>query len=80
MSQNEFNKNHIEKINNYDSVEILINEKQEILFEGIIDAPYIYLHFERIVNSAKNFDIVKLIGHHGKKSKEVIAEIIVSKE
>lgn len=69
----------IEKITEFDLIEILINEKQDILFEGIIDPPYIYLHFERIVNSSKHFDIIKMVGHFEKKRKEVIAEVIVSK-
>lgn len=72
-------KNLPEKIVNFDSVEILVNNNQEMLFEGIIDAPYISMHFERIVNAAKDFDIVRMVGYHGRRSKETIAEVIVSK-
>ena len=78
MADSSQHKNFVEKIGNYDLIEILINEKKEMVFDRIIDPPYIQLHFERIVKSSRDFDIVKLIGYQGSKSKEVIAEVIVS--
>lgn len=69
----------IEKIARYDMVEILVNEKKEMVFDDIIDPVYIHMHFERIVNTSRDFDIVKMIGHHGSRSKEVIAEVFVSR-
>lgn len=77
MTESNPNKNYIEKIKRYDKVQILINEKEEMVFEGIIDALYIKIHFDRIVHTSRYFDIIKMVGHHGKKSKEVIAEVII---
>jgi len=39
--------NLVEKIEKYDVIEILVNEKQELFFDDIIDAVYIKMHFER---------------------------------
>lgn len=74
------NRNLIEKISKFETIEIWVNEKKEMVFEGIIDPPYIHLHFERIVKTSKDFDIVKMIGYYSNKSKELITEMIVSTE
>jgi hypothetical protein len=79
MNEDNQNKNLLQKISHFEKIEILVNEKQEILFEGIIDPPYINLHFDRIVNSSNDFDVVKLVGYRDKKIKELIVEVFVSK-
>jgi hypothetical protein len=68
---------YLDKIGNFDAVEILVNEKKEIAFEGIIDPVYIQIHFKRVLKYARDYDIVKMVGYHGKKSKEVITEVVV---
>ena len=70
----------IAKIGEFDTIEILVDDKQEMLFDGIIDAEYIYKHFRRIMNTSRHFNIIKLMGHHGRRSKEMIAEVIVRNE
>lgn len=77
MADQTGNSNYREKIALYDKVEILVNEKKEMEFEGVIDAVYIALHYERIVRSSRHFDIVKMIGYRDMKIKEVIAEVII---
>ncbi len=70
----------IERMGEFDTIEILVNDKREMLFEGIIDAPYIEIHFRRIIKTGRHFDIIKLLGHHGRRSKETISEVIVKKD
>lgn len=79
MIDNIEKKNLKEKIEKFDAIEILVNDHKELVFEDIIDPVYIEMHFERVVNSAKDFDIVRMFGFHGKKSKELIVEVCVSK-
>ncbi|MFL5728768.1 MAG: hypothetical protein ACJ75J_04700 [Cytophagaceae bacterium] len=69
----------IEKIGTFDRIEILVNDKREMLFEGIIDAPYIEIHFRRILKTSRHFDIVKLMGFRGNRIRESIAEVFVNK-
>jgi hypothetical protein len=76
MNLNYGNNNYVEKIDSYETVEILVNDKREIVFERIIDPVYINLHFERIKKSSMDFDIIKMIGYTGHR-KEVIVEVIV---
>lgn len=76
MSLNYGDNNYIEKIGNYETVEIFVNDKREIIFERIIDPVYINIHFERIKKSAMDFDIIKMVGYIGGR-KEIIVEIIV---
>jgi hypothetical protein len=77
MNEGQENANYIEKIGDYETVEILVNDKKEIVFDRIIDPVYIKLHFERIRKSSSDFDIIKMIGYKGNNRKEVIVEIIV---
>jgi hypothetical protein len=80
MIDNIEKKNLKEKIETFDAIEIFVNEHKELVFEDIIDPVYIEMHFERVVNSSKDFDSVRMFGYHGKKSRELIAEVFVSKE
>jgi hypothetical protein len=68
-----------DKLLEFQTVEILVNDRKEIVFEGIIDPPYIKLHFDRIVNSSRDFDIVKMLGFTNNR-KELLLEVFVSKE
>jgi len=77
MTESSETPNYLEKIATFDAVEILVNERKEIDFEGIIDPVYIQIHFRRVLKSSRDFDIVKMVGYHGKKSKEVISEVVV---
>jgi hypothetical protein len=77
MNEGQDNVSYVDKIGGYDTIEILVNDKKEIVFEQIIDPVYIKLHFERILKSSYNFDIVKMVGYKGNNRKEVIVEIIV---
>jgi len=79
MIDNSEKKNLKDRIEKFDAVEILVNEHKEMIFEDIIDPVYIEMHFERVVNTSKDFDIVRMFGYHGKKSKELIVEVFVSK-
>lgn len=80
MTDNLFGQDLIDKICQFESIVILVNEKKEMEFEGIIDAQYIKMHFDRVVKSSQDFDIVKLMGYHGNKSRELIVEIVVNNE